>query len=86
MARVFNIGFNHQGRSYSALVSIRSEGEKTGQVNVNVYDDHIQIILPYGNLRLMIQDIIRAISQRGDQDNLIMQVTDHISLHLLNPV
>lgn len=84
MARVFNIGFHFGGKAYSALVSVKNE-ENDKSVNVRVYDDHILINLPHGDLRLMISDLVRCISDHRNKDNMILHVTDHISLHLLNP-
>lgn len=84
MARVFNIGFNHQGKTYSALVSVKNEENDKG-VDVRVYDEYIQINLPHGDLRLMISDLVRCILDNKNKDNMVLNVTDHISLHLLNP-
>ena len=83
MARVFNICFNHKGKSYSALVSIN--GKEDSSINVTTVNDNIQILLPTGSLVFSVADVLqRMYASMNKTSNAIVYVTPNISLQLLN--
>lgn len=83
MARVFNICFNHKGKSYSALVSIN--GKEDSSVKVTTVNDNIQILLPNGSLIFSIADVLQRIyANMNKSANAVIYVTPNISLQLLN--
>lgn len=84
MARVFNICFNHKGKSYTALVSLN--GKEDSPVNVICNSDTIQIILPTGQLTFLIADVLQRMyaTVNSDSSNTTFYVTPNISLQLLN--
>lgn len=84
MARVFNICFQHQGKSYSALVSVC--GQEDSSVGVRTSQDSIQILLPTGSLSFSIEDLLQrlyAAREKGSQ-NATFHITNSISMQLLN--
>lgn len=84
MARVFNICFNHKGKSHSALVSIN--GKEDSSIRVTTTTDTIQILLPTGQLIFSIADVLQRMyaSTNSISSNTIFHVTPNISLQLLN--
>lgn len=83
MARVFNICFNHKGKSYSALVSIN--GKEDSSVKVTTNSDNIQILLPTGSLTFSIADVLQRSHVTKDKNaSSIFHITPNISLQLLN--
>lgn len=84
MARVFNICFEHEGKSYTALVSLN--GKEDSSVNVTCNSDTIQIILPTGRLIFSIADVLQRMYVTADKNssNSTFYVTPNISLQLLN--
>lgn len=84
MARVFNICFQYEGKSYTALVSLN--GKEESSVNVTCNSDTIQIILPTGRLIFSIADVLQRLYVTADKDSLntSFYVTPNISLQLLN--
>jgi hypothetical protein len=83
MARVFNICFNHKGKSYSALVSVN--GKEDSSIRVTTNKDNIEILLPTGNLTFSIADVLQRMYATMNKDsNAAIYVTPNISLQLLN--
>lgn len=84
MARVFNICFNHKGKSYTALVSVN--GKEDLSVKVATYSDTIQILLPTGQLTFSIADVLQRMyaTVNTSSSNSTLYVTPNISLQLLN--
>jgi hypothetical protein len=84
MARVFNICFNHKGKSYTALVSVN--GKEDNSVKVTTNSDSIQILLPTGQLTFSIADVLQRMyaGMNTSSPNTIFHVTPTISLQLLN--
>jgi hypothetical protein len=84
MARVFNICFQHKGKSYTALVSLN--GKEDSSVNVTCNSDTIQIILPTGQLIFSVTDVLQRMyaTMNSDSSNTTFYVTPNISLQLLN--
>ena len=84
MARVFNICFQHKGKSYTALVSIN--GKEDPSVKVTTNSDTIQILLPTGSLIFSIADVLQRLYASLDKgsSNATFYVTPTISLQLLN--
>jgi hypothetical protein len=84
MARVFNICFQHKGKSYSALVALN--GKEDSSVNVVCNSDTIQIILPTGQLSFSIADVLQRMyaTVNSTSSNTTLYVTPNISLQLLN--
>ena len=84
MARVFNICFQHKGKSYTALVSVN--GTEDSSVKVTTNSDTIQILLPTGSLIFSIADVLQRLYASFDKGstNTIFHVTPTISLHLMN--
>jgi len=85
MGRIFNIYFEHEGHSYSALVTVAGKRE-CDEVRVNISGDNIQIQLPNGKLILPIAEVLHrvSVSATKGQDEGAMRITDSISLQLLN--
>jgi len=84
MARVFNICFNHQGKSYTALVSVNGKDDSSVKVTTNT--DTIQILLSTGNLTFSIADVLQrmyAVAKKTPS-NTTFYITPNISLQLLN--
>jgi hypothetical protein len=85
MARVFNVCFEHQKKSYTALVSISGNHEDNSSVRVTTNNETIQILLPSGRLVFSISDVVQRILTLPHSDkNVTLYITDHISLQLLN--
>ena len=85
MTRVFNICFNHKGKSYTALVSVN--GKEDPSVNVTTNSDTIQILLPTGQLIFSIADVLQRMYaglNSTSSSNTTFYVTPNISLQLLN--
>jgi len=84
MARVFNICFNHKGKSYTALVSIN--GTEDSSIKVTTNSDTIQIILPTGQLIFSIADVLQRLYTGPSKtfSNSTFYVTPNISLQLMN--
>jgi hypothetical protein len=84
MARVFNICFDHKGKSYSALVSV--SGKEDASVKVTTNNEIIQILLPTGRLMFSISDVLQRMyaTVNTPSSNTIFYVTPNISLQLLN--
>lgn len=84
MARVFNICFQHKGKSYSALVSV--SGKEDASVKVISNNDTIQIHLPSGRLIFSVADVLQRLyaSLEKGPSHATLFVTQHISLQLLN--
>ena len=84
MARVFNICFQHKGKSYTALVSVN--GKEDSSVRVTTNSDTIQILLPTGRLIFSIADVLQRLYASLDKSssNAVFYVTPTISLQLLN--
>lgn len=84
MARVFNICFNHKGKSYTALVSVN--GKEDSSVKVTTSSDTIQILLSTGSLVFSIADVLQRMyaGLNTASSNTIFYVTPNISLQLLN--
>jgi hypothetical protein len=84
MARVFNICFDHKGKSYSALVSV--SGKEDASVKVTTNSESIQILLPTGRLMFSIADVLQRMyaTVNTSSSNTIFYVTPNISLQLLN--
>lgn len=84
MARVFNICFDYQGKSYTALVCIN--GTEDPSVKVTTTSDTIQILLPTGRLIFSVVDVLQRMYVTADKNssNSVFYVTPSISLQLLN--
>ena len=85
MGRIFNIYFEHEGHSYSALVSVAGKRD-CDEVRVNISGENIQIQLANGKLILPISEVVQRISvsaTKGHEEST-MHITDSISLQLLN--
>jgi hypothetical protein len=85
MARVFNICFNHKGKSYTALVSVN--GKEDNPVKVTTNSETIQILLPTGRLIFSIADLLQRMYaglNSSTSSNSTFYVTPNISLQLLN--
>lgn len=84
MARVFNICFNHKGKSYTALVSIN--GKEDSSIKVTTNSDSIQILLPTGQLTFSISDVLQRLYIGSNKafSNSTFYVTPNISLQLMN--
>jgi hypothetical protein len=84
MARVFNICFDHQGKSYTALVFVN--GTEDSSVKVTTTSDTIQILLPTGRLIFSVVDVLQRMYVTADKNssNSVFYVTPSISLQLLN--
>lgn len=83
MARVFNICFTHKGKSYSALVSV--SGKDDSLIKITTTNDHIQILLPTGNLSFSIADVLQHMyAAKNENSNSTFHITSNISLQLLN--
>jgi hypothetical protein len=84
MAHVFNICFQHKGRSYTALVSVK--GKEDSSVKVTSNSDSIQILLPTGRLIFSISDVLQRLYASLDKgsSNTTFYVTPNISLQLMN--
>jgi len=85
MARVFNICFQHKGKSYTALVSVN--GKEDSSVKVTTNSDTIQILLPTGRLIFSIAEVLQRMYagiNTSSTANTIFHVTPTISLQLLN--
>jgi hypothetical protein len=84
MAHVFNICFQHKGKSYTALVSIN--GKEDSPVKVATNSDSIQILLPTGQLIFSIADVLQRLYAVVDKSsaNATFYVTPTISLQLMN--
>lgn len=84
MARVFNICFQHNGKSYTALVSVN--GKEDAPVRVTTSTDSIQILLPSGRLIFSIVDVLQRmhVPSNRTSSNSVFYVTPNISLQLLN--
>jgi hypothetical protein len=87
MARVFNICFDHKGKSYTALVSVN--GKEDSAIKVTANTDTIQILLPTGRLIFSIADVLQRMyaglnSTSSSSSNTTFYVTPNISLQLLN--
>ena len=84
MARVFNICFNHKGKSYTALVSVN--GKEDSSVKVTTSNDTIQIFLSTGSLIFSIADVLQRMyaGLNAASSNTTFYVTPNISLQLLN--
>jgi hypothetical protein len=83
MARVFNIYFNHNGKSYSALVSVN--GKEDASIKVMSNNDRIQVLLPTGSLSFSIADVLQTMYATMNQtSNATFHVTPNISLQLLH--
>lgn len=85
MARIFNIYFRHEGNSYSALVTIGGKKDHEN-VSVTTQGGQIQITLSNGRLMLPISEVLHkaTASHRKGEDAGAMQITDTISLQVLN--
>ena len=85
MGRIFNIYFQHEGHSYTALVTVAGKRD-CDQIQVNIAGDHIQIQLTNGRLVLPISEVLHRVSvsstKRGEDGP--MKITDTISLQMLN--
>lgn len=85
MARVFNICFDHKGKSYTALVSVN--GKEDSAIKVTTNTDTIQILLPTGRLIFSIADVLQRMYaglNSTSSSNTTFYVTPNISLQLLN--
>jgi hypothetical protein len=82
MARVFNICFQHKGKSYTALVSVC--GKEDNSVKVTTNSNSIQVLLPTGNLIFSISDVLQRLYAGKNSPNNTFYVTPTISLQLLN--
>lgn len=84
MARVFNICFQHKGKSYTALVSVSGKEDPSIQVISN--KDSIQILLPTGSLVFSIAEVIQRLYASKDRgaENTTLFITPHISMQLMN--
>lgn len=83
MGRVFNISFQYNDKSYSALVSVN--GKEDNSVKVSTNSDTIQILLPTGRLIFTIADVLQRMHVTTDKSGSdTFYVTPNISLQLLN--
>jgi hypothetical protein len=84
MSRIFNLSFDYNGRSYTALVSVA--GNEDENVRITTYDDKIRLMLPAGNLVFSISDVLHRLlaSRQKDPNNATVYVTENISLQLMN--
>lgn len=83
MGRVFNISFQYNDKSYSALVSVN--GKEDNSVKVTTNSDTIQILLPTGRLIFTIADVLQRMHVTTDKSGSdTFYVTPNISLQLLN--
>jgi hypothetical protein len=84
MARVFNICFQHKGKSYTALVSVN--GKEDSSVKVTTSSTSIQILLPTGSLTFSIADVLQRLYASMEKGPLTstFHITPTISLQLLN--
>jgi len=85
MGRIFNIYFEHEGHSYSALVTVAGKRD-VDDIKVNISGENIQIQLPNGRLVLPISEVVHrvSVSAAKGQEEGAMHITDTISLQLLN--
>lgn len=82
MARVFNICFQHKGKSYTALVSVN--GKEDSPVKVTTNSDNIQILLPTGSLTFSIADVLQRLYATKISSGSTLYITQNISLQLMN--
>jgi hypothetical protein len=83
MARVFNVCFQHNDKSYTALVSV--SGKEDSSVKVTTNSDTIQVLLPSGRLIFTIADALQRMHVCADKSRTnTFYVTPNISLQLLN--
>jgi len=84
MARVFNIGFQYEGRPYTALVFVN--GTESSAVKVTTDSNSIQILLPTGRLIFSIADVLQRLYASFDKGSsqATFYVTPNISLQLMN--
>lgn len=85
MARIFNIYFQHEGNSYSALVTVAGKRDND-QVKVTTGNGTIQIMLRNGKLTLPISEVLQRVtaSHLKGRDDSTMHLTETISLQLMN--
>ena len=85
MARIFNIYFQYEGHSYSALVTIAGKKDHE-DVKVNTQNGNIQIVLRNGRLLLPISDVLQRVTaaHRKGREVSTLHITESISLQLLN--
>jgi len=85
MARIFNIYFQHEGRAFSALVTVAGRQENN-DVKVTTTANHIQVQLKNGRLVFPISEVLsRVLAARvRGRDEGTMHITETISLQLLN--
>jgi len=83
MSRIFNISFDHKGRSYTALVSVAGKADE--KVNITTYDDKIRITLANGTLVFSIHDLFQKLlsSRHKNPADATIFVTESISLQLM---
>ncbi|HEU4470260.1 MAG TPA: hypothetical protein VFR58_04185 [Flavisolibacter sp.] len=86
MARVFNICFTHEGKSYTALVFVSGREENNSSVKVTSNEDSIQVVLPSGRLIFPIAEVLKQVmaSQKKGVENSMLYITEHISLQILS--
>ena len=85
MGRIFNIYFQHQGNSYTALVTVAGKRD-CDEIQVNISGDNIQIQLANGRLILPISEVLHHVTVTGSKgrNEGPMRITDTISLQMLN--
>jgi hypothetical protein len=85
MSRVFNISFPYGKSIYTALVTVKGNSENY-PVSLRVEKEQIHLLLPHGKLSFPIKEVVNYFAglQSQHDKNMVMPVTDMISLHLLS--
>lgn len=88
MARVFNIFFKNEGKSYTALVFVSGKEGDSQTVQVSSTDEFIQVLLPSGRLIFPVSEVLRQVValQKKGTNNPQLYITEHISLQILSAV
>jgi len=83
MVRAFTISFDFEGRTFLALVSLKSCGENETQFTVRIYDDLLARIVPEGNLTYTSQKPLCPTSLKHPQAlRLFTCINDAVNCHL----
>ena len=85
MSRIFNISFPYGESIYNALVIVKG-GDESTFVSIRVDQGQIQLNLPHGRLIFPIVEVVKYFAglRRQNVKNMVMPITDSISLHLMN--
>jgi hypothetical protein len=85
MSRIFNISFPYGESIYNALVTVKG-GDENSNVSLRVEKDQIHLILPHGKLTFPIREVVSYFARlhKQKENEMVMPITDSISLHLLS--